>query len=798
MKVSYNWILELVDVDWPPEEMARRLTLAGTACETVINMAERFDGMVVGEVLSVKPVPKADKLKLAEVKVGADTLQIICGAPNVAQGQKVAVALIGARLPSGAVLEKVSKFGVDSSGMLLSEAELELSADHSGIIELPRDAKVGQALAEALMMKDYSLEFELTPNRPDSISAIGIAREVAALSGKTVTGPEINVVEVNEKSADQIQVEIEDPDFCARYIGRIVKNVTIAPAPLWMKARLLASGVTPINNVVDITNYVLLETGQPLHAFDLSHFQTGKVVVKRASGKQEYVTLDEIEREIDESALMITNGTEYLAVGGVMGGLKSSITEETTDVLLESAYFDPSSIRKSRRKLGISTDASALFERGVDPNGAMRAIDRAAQLMGEITGGSVLRGAVDNYARKIEPLTISLRPSRCNQILGTQISSTEMASILKGLEFEVSGDDQLTGTVPTFRPDIEREIDLIEEIARIYGLENIPTTSGYLAYADQGESGEFRERAQTLREIRETFLACGYDEVLGSGLAEEKLLEEIDPGRPRILLENPVSDEFAAMRNSLLYSLLAAARTNITHQVTSIQLFEVGAIYGPSIAAEFHERQTIGALVSGKTKPFWRAGEQSPLDYYNLKGALDQIARQARLKPLSITPAKLPAFAPGAGYNLTCDKRPVGRLGQISTAIARLFDIKSPVFALELDFETLLMGRLSLSDYHAVPRFPSSSRDISMILEESTSIGTLLEGIQARGEGLIEGVDLFDLFRGEQIPRGKKSAAISIRFRSAEKSLESSEVDGLQQKIITYLKHEFKAEIRDH
>ncbi|MFQ5607424.1 MAG: phenylalanine--tRNA ligase subunit beta, partial [Candidatus Zixiibacteriota bacterium] len=453
MKVSYNWIRELVDVEWAPEEMAHRLTLAGTACESIVPLSERFEHMVVGEILEVKAIPGADRIRLAQVDIGSDKLSIICGAPNLETGQKAAVAKLGAALPGGLKVEALSKFGVESRGMLLSEAELELSEDHRGIMVIPGEFKPGDPLAQALQLDDYSLEFELTPNRPDSMSAIGIARDVAALSGKRIRRPEWSLSESGGKTADNIQVEIEDPDFCPRYAARIVKNVVIKQAPQWMRARLLASGVTPINNVVDVTNYVLLETGQPLHAFDLSHFSTGKVVVKRASGKQKYTTLDGIEREVDESVLMITNGPEYLAAGGVMGGLKSSITETTTDVLLESAYFEPSSIRKSRKKLGLSTDASARFERGVDPNGTALAINRAAQLLSETADGSVCDGVVDSYVKKIAPRKINLRPERVNQILGTQIQTPEIVDILRGLEFEVQNGDILNVTAPTFRPD---------------------------------------------------------------------------------------------------------------------------------------------------------------------------------------------------------------------------------------------------------------------------------------------------------------------------------------------------------
>ncbi|HSG99793.1 MAG TPA: phenylalanine--tRNA ligase subunit beta, partial [candidate division Zixibacteria bacterium] len=511
------------------------------------------------------------------------------------------------------------RFGVQSQCMIASERELELSDDHSGIMVLPADAVVGTPLAEALGLCDYTLEFELTPNRADSMSALGIARDVAALAEIKLRRPQFTVSESGEKTRDQLTVEIDDPQFCPRYIGRIIRDVTIGPSPAWLSNRLLASGLTPINNIVDITNYVMLEYGQPLHAFDLAHFPAGKIVVRRARPGV-FTTLDGVERTVDETVLMITNGAEDLAAGGVMGGLKSSITETTTDVLLEGANFDPALIRKSRLKLGLQTDASQRFEKGVDPNITREAVDRATQLLVELAGGTALAGAADNYARRIEPQTIELRIARLNKILGTELTRERAAEILSGLELgvETGSTEILRVTAPTFRPDLEREIDLIEEVARIIGFDNIPTTTGYLAlYPADREAQVLREK--TVEEIRRTALACGFDEICGSGLADERALEALDPGAPQVRLANPISDEFSSLRNSLAYSLLAAARTNVTHQVTSVQLFELGKVYAPKLDGEFHERERLGLLVTGEAEAFWRGGRGAPLDYYWLK-----------------------------------------------------------------------------------------------------------------------------------------------------------------------------------
>jgi phenylalanyl-tRNA synthetase beta chain len=808
MKISYNWVRDIAPVDWSAEEMAHRLTLAGTACETVIDLSARFSKMVVGKVESCVSIEKSDHLRHATVSTGKETLSIICGAPNVAAGQLVAVAQVGAVMPDGMKIERRKMFGIASEGMILSERELEISDEHEGIIVLAEDLQVGAPLATVFGINDYTLEFELTPNRPDSMCAIGIARDVAALSGCGMNRPEITLEESSEKSSKLIKVEIEDTEFCPRYAARVIRNVTIGPSPGWLRDRLVASGQTSINNVVDVTNYVMMEYGQPLHAFDLRRFDTGKVVVKRAKAKEKFVTLDEVEREVDESVLMITNGDEYLAAGGVMGGLNSSITDDTQDVLLEAAYFDPSSIRKSKRKLGLSTDSSARFERGIDPNITLTAIDRAAQLLAEVAGGTPLSGSVDNYPEPIEPLAVELKPERCNQILGTEVKRERIESILSGLELEVrnpGSEAPIAVTVPTFRPDITREIDLIEEVTRIYGFDNIPTTKGYLAATDNRKTEPVEIQDNLVATLRNTLLGVGFNEICGSGLADGRLLEIIDPGEPQIEIANPVSDEFGSMRNSLAYSLLSAARVNVTHQTVDLQLFELGNIYGPGIGkkdnvlAADNERMRLGALVTGQVQPHWKLGREN-LDFYTLKGLIAALCSEARLGELELSPSKSPMFQPGQSFvlrNSAAGAGEVGRIGNVSSKLLKRFDIKQPVSLLELDIAGLSRMIQPGQGYRALSKFPASDRDLSLLLDEGVLVGEMLDGVERVGGDLVERAVVFDLFRGKQVPQGKKSVAISIRYRSADKSLESSEVDGLQQKIIVYLKQEFKAEIRE-
>ncbi len=810
MKISYNWVREIAPVDWSADEMADRLTLAGTACETVIDLSAGFAKMVVGKVETCGPIEESDHLRHATVNVGEQSLNIICGAPNVAAGQLVAVALVGAVMPDGMKISRRKMFGIESEGMILSERELGLSDEHEGIIVLADGLEVGAPLSSIYGLNDYMLEFELTPNRPDSMSAIGIARDVAALAGCEMRRPEVSLTEEQEKTSDSIEVIIEDAEFCPRYTARIVKNVKIGPSPKWLRDKLAASGQTSINNVVDVTNYVMLEFGEPLHAFDLAQFASGKVVIKRAKSKEKFVTLDEVEREVDESVLMITNGSESLAAGGVMGGLHSSVTNATKDILLEAAYFDASLIRKSRRKLGLSTDSSARFERGVDPNLTVTAINRAAQLLVEVAGGSPLAGVVDNYPKSIEPLKVELRPARCHQIMGVKVESERIEEILVGLEMGVTRSDSgeaLVVTVPTFRPDITREIDLIEEVTRIIGFDNIPTTKGYLAATDNRKSEAVEKQDDLVVTLRQTLLGIGFNEICGSGLADGRLLELIDPEKPQIEVANPISDEFGSMRNSLAYSLLNAARVNVTHQTTDLRLFELGNVYGagigdksqafPNVISADHERPCLGVLVTGQNQPDWRSS-RSALDFYVLKGAIEALRAQGRLAKILISPEKLPVFQRGQGFVLQ-DRtgKEIGRIGNVDSAILKRFDIKQSVSLFELDVAALTGFIQREKNYQTLSKFPAADRDLSLVLNESTLVGKMLEGVKKVGGELVERVQVFDLFRGKQVPEGKKSVAISIRYRSAKKSLESSQVDGLQQKIIVYLKQEFKAEIRE-
>ncbi|MCP4566281.1 MAG: phenylalanine--tRNA ligase subunit beta, partial [FCB group bacterium] len=554
MKLSYSWLKLCSGVDWSPEEMARRLTATGTAGLAEMTDPEHFKQVVVGKISKLEKHPNADRLVVAEVDTGEGTHTIICGAPNCAEGQKIVVALPGAKLKGEFEIKEITMRGVKSAGMICAEDELGLSDDHGGIIVLDEDAEIGTPIYDYLGLDDAILDFEITPNRPDCLSVNGIARELAVLSGKPVEFSKPALKEIDRKASDYIKVIIEDPEACPRYAARIIDNVKIGPSPQWIKRRLTDCGVRPINVLVDISNYVMLETGQPLHAFDYDRFGSKEVVVRRAVKGERFITLDNQEHELDESVLMITNGKVGVAAAGVMGGLDSEVAYTTKTILLESAYFDPSVVRKSAGKLGLSSESSYRFERGIDPNGVITAIDLAASLFQELAGGEVLTGIEDNYAKKILPVELELRPERACRIIGANIPTSFMEETFRGLGMKVQSGEKIKVTIPTFRPDITREIDLIEEVARIYGLDEIP-----VSHRNSGPLFSPTHRRDTIKnDMRKIMTGFGFEEALGTGFAHPERQARIDSTIDPIKVLNPLSDEFGVMRSRMLYSLLAS------------------------------------------------------------------------------------------------------------------------------------------------------------------------------------------------------------------------------------------------
>ncbi|MFZ1685140.1 MAG: phenylalanine--tRNA ligase subunit beta [Candidatus Zixiibacteriota bacterium] len=793
MQISYQWLKELTGLSWPVDDVAEKLTLCGIAAEEVIPTAKHLKNVVVGEVLALAEVPGASKIRKATVNIGSSTFDLICGAPNVAVGQKVPIALIGAVMANGMEIKKVTIRGVESSGMICSESELGISNDHAGIMVLDPSAPVGKPLAEFLDYDDYIIGFEVTPNRGDALSAIGIARDMAALGGVHVTRPSFTLKESKEKASDVVSVRIEDPIGCPRYAARVINNVKIGPSPWWVKKRLITSGIRPISNVVDITNLIMLECGHPLHAFDLKKFGSNEVVVRRARAGEKFVTLDEVERKLTDNVLMITNGREGVAVAGVMGGLLSGINDQTSTILLEAAYFHPIVVRKGRKEIGLVTESSYRFERSTDPNNVPYAIDRAAFLFQELCGGEVLSGIVDCYPTKIEPKTATLRPSRCRSIIGVDLPVAQMTQTLASLEFKVAGTDPLTVTIPTFRSDVETETDLIEEIARIHGWGNIPD-----AIENKGPLFTPANRFNSYEwDIRRVLTAVGFDEIMGHGLSDSRLSETLNPGMPQVKLTNPISDELDMMRNSLAPTALQVVSHNHSFRYMNLRLFEIGNVYcPPGDGQDWREPGKLSLVVTGQTESNWRDKPRA-MDFYDLRSAIDSLAAHFHWPEVQYVPVEKPYLDSSISFRLESGGKQLGVAGKFDSTLARRFDIKPDLYFAELDQEAMMSISKDLAQFVPLPMYPAAPRDLAIIVSESVRAAELLARVKQLAGGLAEAVSIFDVYAGKQIGEGKRSIGISITYRAADRSLSSDEIDSTQKGIIAALKNEYQADIRE-
>ncbi len=793
MKVSYNWLCELTGVDWSPELMGEKLTACGVACEDIESTAKYLRNVIVGEVKSLEAVPNATKIRKATVDTGAGVLTVICGAPNVAVGQKIAFAQIGAEMANGMKIEKATIRGVESYGMICSESELGISNDHGGILVLDPSAVIGTPLAKHLEYDDYIMTFELTPNRPDLLSAIGIAREISVLAYSILKRPDAPVTESGEAAAKQVSVILEDPLGCPRYGARIIKNVKVAPSPWWLRKRLLTCGVRPISNVVDITNFVMLESGQPLHAFDYDKFGSNRVVVRKAQDKENFTTLDGKAHELTADVLLITNGKEPVALGGVMGGQNSEVSDSTTTILLEAAYFDPRVIRKSRKAVDKVTDASQRFEKGADPNGVIYALNRASQLLHELCGGEVAQGIVDEYPAPIKQKTISFRPSRCTSVLGVEVPTKRMQTILESLGCNTTDGNTMSVTVPTWRPDLEREIDLVEEVIRIEGFDALPC-----AINNKGPLYtpiHFDDRFKT--ELKQIVLACGFDETIWHGIVDSRLNELTNPGAPLVRIANPVSSDLDVLRNLMLPAMLTIIKHNQSHRNLDLTLFEVGSVFHPTgKGQEPKQEEKLLLAVTGNTPQTWR-DKPRLLDFYDVSGVITRLASHFKWTMVEYKPKSAPWLDDDLAFEVFINGVSAGMAGQLANAVAKKMDFDAPVFCAELDIAVLLNQSQSRRIFQQLPIYPAAPRDLAMIVASSVKAGDLLAAIKETAGELAESAGIFDIYTGKQIEKGKKSVAISVTYRSAAGSLSGDKVDAAQKKVIDMLQQKFAAVIRD-
>jgi phenylalanyl-tRNA synthetase beta chain len=784
MRLPLSWVREYVELDGSPAAIADRLDLSGTAVEAILADAPGLEDVVVGRIISVAKHPNADRLSYDEVDVGTGIAHIVCGAPNVRPGMLVPVALLGATLPGGMTIESRSVRGVTSEGMMCAADELGLGDDHTGILELEGDLVPGTPLAQALGLGEPVLELEVTPNRPDCLSIRGLAREIGAVFGRRVKYPEYSAPGEVPPASDLVRVTIDDPAGCPRYVAMVIEGIEIGPSPDWMADRLRQMGSRPINSIVDVTNYVMYELGQPLHAFDYDKVAEGHIIVRRALDGETLLTLDGVERKLTPEMLAICDPSGPIALAGVMGGASTEVGPQTTRILLESANFDAPLTMRTSRGLGLLSEASSRFEKGVDPNGALQAARRAASLIAELGSGTVRRGEVDVYPVTIEARSLRLRPARANVLLGTALGEKTMADALSRLDLDVTLErDSAHGAVlavgvPTSRPDLEREIDLVEEVARLVGFEQIPSTLPHVSSHVGG-----LDRPQRIeRALREILEAAGLSEALSMGFADPEVLQKmrwpLPPDATPVRLLNPISADQSVMRPTILTDMAAAVARNQSVGEREIALYEIGRVW-PGLREDDIpvEGQRVAVVLSGSWQGRqWHAPSQ-PFDMYDLVGVLEEARDGLSLAAFGLRPVSHPTFMPGHTLGVECAGRPAGVAGQLHPAIAAQLDLEGPVFMAELDVRALVEASAQVGAFKELPRFPSAERDLAVVVDDALQVGDLVRTTEAAGGPLLARVTVFDVYRGKGIEPGKKSVGLSLSYRSPDRTLTDEEVD---------------------
>jgi phenylalanyl-tRNA synthetase beta chain len=800
MKVSMNWLSDFVRVDLSAEELAEKLTMAGLEVEGCLPVGREFGGILVGKILSIAPHPQASKLSVCQVDVKTEVVPIVCGAANIRASDRVPIALPGCVLPNNVGIEKAEIRGEASYGMMCSESELGLGADASGIMILPESARLGEPISSELGLEDWSLDISITPNRGDCLSVLGIAREMAVILGVPLLGPKEKVQEKGAPIQELTSVQIEAEDLCSRYAARVILGTTIVPSPLWIRWRLQTSGIRPISNVVDITNYVMMERGQPLHAFDFNKLTGRRIVVRRAREGETIVTLDGVKRNLATEMLVIADAEEAVAIAGVMGGSTSEVEAETRSVLLESAWFDPLSIRRTSKALGLQSEASYRFERRVDPEGAVKAIDRAAELILATAGGEGAAGVFDAYPRRYFAPALSLRVRRANRILGTSLSKRRMIAIMKGLQFPVLSEEgeEIRVAVPSFRGDMRREIDLIEEVARIAGFDRIPKAlpQGVICPRERSVSLSIEES------VRRLLCASGFFEVVNFSFTRPEVfdrlqLKEDDPLRRAVRLQNPLSEDAAILRTLLLPSLLEDLRWNENRSIRNMKIFEIARTFHSSDSeASPHERKEMAAIAVGqRTDPHW-AGEKGEVDFFFLKGIAEALGNVLGLT-MEMEPIHSPYLHPGKSARIEALGQRVGWIGQIHPEVAEGFGLAGTVFGFGLeDLELISSLCRPERQYSPLPRFPAVVRDVALQVPSDVPCTRVHGLIRKAGGNLVDEVKLFDVYQGEKIPHGHKSLAFSIHYRAADRTLTDEEVNGVHSALLQILKQDLGAEIR--
>ncbi|MCU9601264.1 phenylalanine--tRNA ligase subunit beta [Pallidibacillus thermolactis] len=792
MYVSYKWLQDYVDLTGiSPEELAEKITRTGIEVEDVEKKGEKLKKIVVGHVLTCEDHPNSDHLHLCQVDIGEEEpVQIVCGAPNVAAGQKVIVAKAGARIAGNVKIKKGKIRGEVSHGMICSLQELGFDGKvvpkeyADGIFVLPEDAEVGADALSLLNLDDAVLELSITANRADCMSMLGVAYETAAIFGKEVKLPEATVSETNEQARDYISVRVESEDSPI-YTAKVIKNVKIGPSPLWLQNKLMAAGIRPHNNVVDITNYVLLEYGQPLHAFDYDRFGSKEVLVRKAYEGEKMVTLDGTERTLRQEDLVITNGKEPVALAGVMGGLDSEVKDDTTTILLESAYFNGTSIRRTSRYHGLRSEASSRFERGIDPTRVRQASERAAALIAELAGGEVLEGTVAHEELRVEPVTVQVDRTKINRFLGTDLSIKEVEDMIQKLQFEYTLDNEtFVVHIPSRRWDISIPEDMYEEIARIYGYDKIPTTLPVGAQT----LGHLTPYQQKRRVVREVLEGAGLLQATTYSLTSKEKFGQfaLQPAEP-VQLSMPMSEEHAILRDTLIPHLLDSISYNRARKNSDVGLYEIGKVfYGKGAHVQPEEVEHLAVALTGLYVNHPWQGEKVPVDFYTVKGILEALFERLQLAGIRYEKAEIDGMHPGQTAKIYVNDEVVGFLGKVHPTREKEYDVKN-VFVFELDLEKLINMKSPFLSYTTIPKFPGITRDIALVVDQTQTAGELKDIIVSAGGKLLKEVNVFDVYVGDKVPENKKSVAFTLKYSDPERTLTDDEVNQVHENVVAAL-----------
>lgn len=797
MKILFSWLKDYLTFEASAEEVAEKLNYAGIEVDSLAKVSPSFNRVVVGNVKKVKEHPNADKLSVCTVDIGDEVLNIICGAPNVSEGQKVAVAKVGAKLKNGEYKITDRKIrGVKSEGMICSEAELDLGHDESGIMVLEKEAKPGTLLTEVFPLEDYLFNLEIPSNRPDCFGVIGVAREVSAIFNSQLKLPKFELEHSDMKAADFAEIEILDADKCPRYTAKIIIDSATKESPFWLRWRLYNAGVRPISSIVDVTNYVMLETGQPLHAFDLDKVKDSKVLVRTSKKGERIITLDGVERELLEDVLLIADPEKPIGIAGIMGAESTEVSGRTSRILIESAHFSPSSIMRSSRRLGLMTEASIRFEKRVDPEGTKFAAERATYLINEISGGKILSGTIDIRAKKLKQRKIKVRHKRIEDILGKKYKRDRIKRVFSGLGYRtLENGENFTLVIPSHRADIKREIDLIEEVARIDGYSKIPAT-----IPKSNTRGGYDKGFKVENEIRNICLKAGFDEALSTSLLPKEITGIFKVKNNKkfgkfVEVVNPLSSELALLPTSGVFGLVYSVKNNYVKNIKNLRFFEIARIFKKEKEVLPREEKVLSAAVTGSSLPKSWYGGPLVADFYDIKGLFKVVLEEFGLD-YELKETEIPFLEQGIQTAVISKGSEIGFIGRLKEDILDTLDIEAPVYIGEISIDFVFNNMKPYKKYKEVINYPAVTYDVSFFVGKDIYYGEIKEELASLELKYLRDLEIFDLFEGKSVPPNKKSIALRFKFRSSRRTLTEDEVRPEFDKAIKILEEKFNAEIR--